>query len=450
MAGQREAVGVRHDGQSHRIVDQQGKVIIESLSEDGRLAVQTNGAGGGAGAGLHLGDGVALGLGNAAGRGPAPDAGLFWSLADSTPVASNALVLFLADANQVLHISDYSDRATDWNLSANAADPEVIIHSTTTPATDYLLLGAHSGSQASIAVAGGTLDITAVGEVVVNEAQANVDFRVESDDSASAFIVDAGTGTVFIGETVNAQMDEGLTIKQPAVDKSMFTLKSADVATGLTTAFPSANADGTVETDDIMTIMKLNEDQGGVGFQVMSEGSGGSNQTLYFDCIGGTPQTADEEANSGVIGLYVGEHSQDNSLDDMAAASNIVSMGEIHTDSTRLTRLILKANGVLHLTNTTLVALDNEDDVQLVRAMQREGSDGTGLIASQYDNPFYSYSKLQELGLAGKKSDNGTFMFPLQARMHAYEGAMWQTYVRVRDLEEKLAITERKLVALEA
>jgi hypothetical protein len=103
----------------------------------------------------------------------------------------------------------------------------------------------------------------------------------------------------------------------------------------------------------------------------------------------------------------------------------------------------------LQLGNTTLVALDAEDDVQLVRAMQRVGSDG-GLIESQYDNPFYDYQYLREKGLAGEMGNEGFFLFPLQSRLHAHEGAMWQTYIRVRQLEEKLELAERKLAAIGA
>jgi hypothetical protein len=63
----------------------------------------------------------------------------------------------------------------------------------------------------------------------------------------------------------------------------------------------------------------------------------------------------------------------------------------------------------------------------------------------------YRYAaKLVELGLAGEKNKKGIFLFPLQKRLHAHEGAIWQTYIRVRDLEEKLEIAERKLVALGA
>ena len=106
--------------------------------------------------------------------------------------------------------------------------------------------------------------------------------------------------------------------------------------------------------------------------------------------------------------------------------------------------MLLKGNGVLHLTNTTLVALDDEDDNQLVRAMQRASSSG-GVRDSKYDNPFYSYDKLLELGLAGEADENGTFLYPLQKRLHAHEGAMWQTYCTMLDMSEKVETLQLQL-----
>ena len=134
----------------------------------------------------------------------------------------------------------------------------------------------------------------------------------------------------------------------------------------------------------------------------------------------------------------------------MADNSNLFSWGEIDSSNNRLTRMLLKADdGELHLGNTTLVGLDAEDDIQLVRAMQRSGS-SSGIIDSEYDNPFYSYSKLVELGLAGEKDDEGFFLFPLQSRLHAHEGAMWQMYTEMMGMKDKLELAEQKLAAIGA
>lgn len=74
--------------------------------------------------------------------GTSDDAGIMFSTGDAS---NNTFVVALDDTSQQVHITDKGARATDWNVSA-ATHPEVFIHSNTTPATDYLLIGAHDGS----------------------------------------------------------------------------------------------------------------------------------------------------------------------------------------------------------------------------------------------------------------------------------------------------------------
>lgn len=83
---------------------------------------------------------------------------------------NEAMVFAVPDDSQALHISDYGARATDWNISATT-HPVVYIHSNTTPATDYLAIGNHSGTAASIEVVGGTtLTLTGAGNGIINVA----------------------------------------------------------------------------------------------------------------------------------------------------------------------------------------------------------------------------------------------------------------------------------------
>jgi len=69
----------------------------------------------------------------------------------------------------------------------------------------------------AIAQTVGKMDLTAVGEVVVNDAGADVDFRVESDTNANCFGVDAGTDTAYLhGKNSIGEMTE-LTIDTDGV-----------------------------------------------------------------------------------------------------------------------------------------------------------------------------------------------------------------------------------------
>jgi hypothetical protein len=74
----------------------------------------------------------------------------------STADGSNhAAVIALDDTSQQIHITDKAAVATDWNRTAGT-HPELSIHSNTTPATDYLAIGNHDGTDASVDVVGGT------------------------------------------------------------------------------------------------------------------------------------------------------------------------------------------------------------------------------------------------------------------------------------------------------
>ena len=85
------------------------------------------------------------------------DAAMRWSQGDAS---NETLVIALANANQSLHITDVAAIATDWNISA-VTHPTIYIHSNTTPATDYVSIGGHDGTVATIDVVGGTTLIIA-------------------------------------------------------------------------------------------------------------------------------------------------------------------------------------------------------------------------------------------------------------------------------------------------
>lgn len=97
---------------------------------------------------LSLGDGL--------------DAQLLWSTADAD---NHTTVLALGDANQSLHLTDKGAKGTDWAIAADT-HPTLYIHSNTTPATDYLKIGAHDGAAAEIdVVGGGTLNFKIGGNI---------------------------------------------------------------------------------------------------------------------------------------------------------------------------------------------------------------------------------------------------------------------------------------------
>jgi hypothetical protein len=105
--------------------------------------------------------------------GDANDVGMRWSTADSS---NHAFVTGLGATNAAWHIANMGDIATDWAVGAEA-DPQVFIHSNTSPASDYLRIGNHTGTVADIDVVGGTtlqLQIAGNTELTVTSAGLNV------------------------------------------------------------------------------------------------------------------------------------------------------------------------------------------------------------------------------------------------------------------------------------
>lgn len=84
--------------------------------------------------------------------GTGEDVLLRWSTGDAS---NHAFAIGLGDTSQALHVTDKAAVATDWNISA-PTHPNLYLHSNTTPATDYLRLGNHTGTVADIDVVGGT------------------------------------------------------------------------------------------------------------------------------------------------------------------------------------------------------------------------------------------------------------------------------------------------------
>lgn len=108
------------------------------------------------------GDAVDLGFGDST------DAIVRWSTGDAS---DHSLVVGLGDTSQMLHITDKAAVASDWAVTS-PTHPTLYVHSNTTPTTDYLLIGTHSGTSANIDVVGGTtLFVKAAGNEIADFVQ---------------------------------------------------------------------------------------------------------------------------------------------------------------------------------------------------------------------------------------------------------------------------------------
>ena len=259
------------------------------------------------------------------------------------------------------------------------------------------------------------------------------------------------TGRIFLNDSANTNMTTGLTINQGSEDDHILVFKSSDVNTAMSD-LPIYITGGTgegVEPDDFLVIQKRDGPTGGVVLGAIAESGLGTPFTL--ETWGGAPATSDTTGSRSAIVLAAGQHDNGNADVDFATNSNLFSLAEIDSGGNVLTRLIVKADdGELHLGNTTLVGIDDEEDALVVRAFQRESS-ASGIIDNEYDNPFYNYDWLRKHGLADPKDPNdGFFMFPLQPRLNAHEGAIWQNYTTIQNMVATLTETQRRLDSAES
>jgi hypothetical protein len=226
-----------------------------------------------------------------------------------------------------------------------------------------------------------------------------------------------------------------IVMNQQALDTNHFSLRSSDVATVLTTIVLGPD----VTTSDYFTIGKASATLGGAFIQSLAETT--ATEALHIEAWGGSPATTDASSSLAAVNIFVGEHNGSNADADMASNSNALAVGEITSAGARATRFLLKADdGELHLGNSTLVALDAEDDIMAVRSLQRLSSEGRGILDSLYDpsNPFNDYAKLRAMGMVGERDDDGFSLFPLQPRLALHEGAMWQLFNDLMDVAQAL------------
>ncbi|MBT4126601.1 MAG: hypothetical protein HOJ22_08345 [Chloroflexi bacterium] len=242
-------------------------------------------------------------------------------------------------------------------------------------------------------------------------------------------------GGMYIGETVNANMSRGITINQGGFDNEVLDYKSSDIAHGVT-AF--------AETDTFHLERKVVADSGGLESISLTE------DTYAVSAIGIVTNevTTDTSTSLGAF-IYSARLKSGTGATDMAAAANMFTW-----NNNGDTRLLLKGNGDVHIANTTLSALDDEDDIGLVRAFQKEASGGMGIAMTKWDEQVVA--EADDLKRVGVLSSEGDFV--VQQRLNSlFGGAIWQQnekhlnlVERVNSLTVALESANKRLAAISA
>jgi hypothetical protein len=329
--------------------------------------------------------------------------------------------------------------ATAGSVAANVNYDELTIENSGNGGMTFLVPDASTS-----AIAFGSVTANAGALINWNYDARTMNVGTNTANGVLAYTTGAGTEVgrwaglnLFIGDTTNANMTVGLTIDQSTNDNEILTLQSStDVTHGMTT---------TTETETFGFFSKVEAPNGGLRIDGLTQG------TTALRFIGHTSGEITTHTSSTIGNVHFQCSLKSGTASDVHQAEAAIYTVANHGT----TRLVLQGEGEMHITNTTLVALDDDDDNQIVRAMQKASASG-GIIETAHDNPAYSYSRLQALGLAGEKDADGTFLRPLQKTLHAHEGAMWQNHCMALDnkdavleLREELNEERTKRIALE-
>ena len=159
-----------------------------------------------------------------------------------------------------------------------------------------------------------------------------------------------------------------------------------------------------------------------------------------------SPQTTDVAGSNAALFCVGSKSNGSGGAGVIADAENMFAIGNGWT----ATKFLLKGNGTLHITNTTLAALDEEDDIGLVRAFQKASSKGMGVVMSKWDEVMKENEEdLRRVGVLSSESD-----FVIQQNFNSLiGGSVWQLYTKLQDTKEfyqdKIAALEARLMRLE-
>jgi len=247
-------------------------------------------------------------------------------------------------------------------------------------------------------------------------------------NSSQAMTIDSA-GQVFIGDTANANMTQGLTINQGAADNEILALKSSDCAHGMTT----------IAETDTFTMIKKAAGSGGCELTVLDDEV--VNPFIIQSYAGGT-NTTKGTGGAGTLDIRCAR-ADGTGLQSLASDGNLVSI----RDNTN-TRFLFDVEGSFHA-DVESTTYDAYNDAHLVRAYDL--SHGKGMIESKFDEFInYNHETLADLKLVGRDED-GTpnRMINVTGMQHLHNGAIWQQYTEMQKMKELMYDTMVEMLGKE-
>ena len=232
-----------------------------------------------------------------------------------------------------------------------------------------------------------------------------------------SFITNASTqmflnsnGCLMLNESAT-EHDDGLVINQGANDGKIISLKSSDVAHGMT---------GSCETDTYAHFGKQSATKGGVNFRIYTEDMDSERLNLNVQGEGDLSET---KSTSGKGAMAFGVSAKSGTAQGATNNDGILLSIANYTN----TRFLFEGDGNFHAdagSNT----YDAYEDAQLARAYDL--SHGKGVIESKFDKfVAYNHEKLAQLDLVGREEDGTPNHFiNVTGMQRLHNGAIWQQY----------------------
>lgn len=239
------------------------------------------------------------------------------------------------------------------------------------------------------------------------------------------------SGPVFINETANAGMTIGLTINQGANDNEIVSLKSSDVAHGVTAL---------TETDTYFAALKNTAVGGGVQIYSLSDADMTPANTLYFNTTSGVAADATKSTAGRAIVEFFNSVASGTGQTTVGANGNMVAFKNGGN-----TLFIFDADGDSHQdVGTAWTNFDAYDDAQIVRSVGY-AMDPESIIKSQFDDFNRDHKEeLIQVGLIPRltpeqinRGERPLMNTTQLARVH--NGAIWQNYERIRELQDEVS-----------
>ena len=306
---------------------------------------------------IAVNDNVDFSLGSTSGG----DALLRWSTGDSS---NEALVLGLGDTSQQFHITDKAAIATDWARSAGT-NPELAIHNNAAPITDYLAIGNHDGTTASIDVVGGTTLSLKIGGTAEATLTAST-LDVQNNAVTTTGVVTAGGFTIGSAAIVESELEmiDGITAGTAAASKALVLDANKDVGTIRNLTIDGTFSDGNYTFDTSGNVS---------GLGTIGSGAITSTGTVQGTVITATTGFAPDASDGAYLGtsslqftdLFLADGAVINLGDDQDVTLTHVADTGVLLNSTRQlqfgdsgTYIHQSADGVLDLVSDTEIEIN--------------------------------------------------------------------------------------------